>query len=485
MNHRIVDLIEWLKNDHLLLEEKISVSKDDVIESLSDNSSSTLPRSVFFCKGKGFRKEYIDEAFEKGARIYITDNHELLHHSNYILVSDIRKAMAIVGSKFYDEPWKKLHLIGITGTKGKSTTAYMLKSILDDFLKNTDQLCGLMSSIENFDGHSTAESLLTTQEPLQLHKMLHDMVGNGCAYCVMEVSSQALKYDRIYGIRFDLGAFLNIGEDHISEIEHPSFEDYYQSKLRIFDYSNRVVVSDKLEIEHPKSIVFGKSDEALFHTKGTRSYQVNSSKDNTFEIKGIGEFAISIQGEFNILNAVAAAIIAKELDVPTEHIRNGLADVQVSGRMEFFESATTKNMAIVDYAHNKLSYSALFDTVKKRYGDYRIVTIFGCPGKKALKRRKELPQIAEIYSDYIFITEEDHGEEDIVKICREIYENIHDKSKAEIEYNRESAIRKAFLLYDEPILVLALGKGRETTQKRGREYVEVLSDVELVKKYIG
>lgn len=488
---QISDVLNWLKSKDLIKSINISKGYDHYIDALSDTSKEIKPNTLFFCKGANFKKIFLEEAISKGIVLYITERYDLLGFENHILVKDIRKAMAFIAGKFYNESWKKLTLIGITGTKGKSTTAYMTKSIIDNYLQGSDKKCGILSSIENYDGEVIEESHLTTLEPIQLHEKFYHMVKNHCSYCVMEVSSQALKYDRVFGIEFDLGVFLNIGEDHISDIEHHSFEDYYQSKLMIFDYSKKVVVSSELDIQDHKAIYFGKiygkdeldllQNDPIIHYRYS-NIQINPTSID-FSIKNIGDLTISMPGLFNVENAAASAVVCKEINIPFKNIYDGLKSVTVSGRMELFRSKTTQNIAIVDYAHNKLSYEALFQSIKE-YEDYKIITIFGCPGKKAIQRRKELPAIAEKFSDYIYITEEDPGEEALDTICHEIYTNIENKTLAEIVLCREEAIKKSFLLFKEPTLVLVLGKGRETNQKRGKKYVDFPSDVDLVQKYI-
>ncbi|MDO4711679.1 MAG: UDP-N-acetylmuramoyl-L-alanyl-D-glutamate--2,6-diaminopimelate ligase [Peptostreptococcaceae bacterium] len=489
--YRINEMIDWLKAHDLVESVSFSSEKDYVINNLSDNSKEIEPNTLFFCKGNAFRKEYLEEALSKGVVTYITDKKELLGYGDCIYVKDIRRSIAVISGKFYQESWKKLVLIGITGTKGKSTTAYMVKSIIDDHLKDTDKKCAILSSIENDDGATKEESHLTTLEPLQLHRKFYDILKNDCSHCVMEVSSQALKYDRVFGLEFDITAFLNIGEDHISDIEHRSFEDYYESKLKIFDHSKKVVVSDTLNIKRENVIYFGSytDEENAEKTTGVRHdlqpfFRIRSypySKE--FYVDDIGDLSIKMPGYFNIENAAAASIICHQIGIPYLNIRNGLQSVFVSGRMEMFRSGSTDNIAIVDYAHNKLSYGSLFRSIQE-FKDYKVITIFGCPGKKALQRRQELAQIAERYSDHIYITEEDPGEEPLDKICDEIYSHIRNKEIAEIELDREKAIQKSFLRFQEPTLVLILGKGRESTQKRGKEYITTLSDVDLVQKYI-
>lgn len=481
MNKKNINDIKRLLLSHDLIEEDgLEKGFDATIEHLSDNSQDVVSNSLFVCKGSHFKKEYLTDAILKGAICYITQDKTLIDEKNYILVKDIRRTMALLANYFYDFSWKQLILIAVTGTKGKSTTAYMIKSILDTQLEGRGGKCGILSSIENYDGIHTTESHLTTKEPLDLHKTFYNMVKNGCIYCVMEVSSQALKYDRVWGIEFDMGVFLNIGEDHISDIEHTSFEDYYESKLKLLPMCKKMLVSDELDIAYADQISFGLKKTSYYRIK---DIQYMESK-NQFVIENVGRFDIEMPGDFNILNATAAIGVALELGINGEVIRTGILKAHASGRMEIFRSEDRTKTVIVDYAHNKLSYEALFASILKEYADYKIITIFGCPGNKAFKRRAELPSIAENFSDYIFITEEDHGEEALEKINKEIYAHIQNKSKAEIEGNRALAVKKALQKFDEKTVILLLGKGRETRQKRGTEYVTIESDVEIVKKYL-
>lgn len=481
MNKKTLRNIKNLLLEHNLIEAfNLEENLDIIVNCLTDNSKEVVANTLFVCKGAHFKKEYLVDAMSKGAICYVTQNKELVGDGSYILVNDIRRTMAVLANYFYDFAWKKLNLIAITGTKGKSTTTYMIKSILDTYLEGTGKQCGVLSSIENFDGIEKIESHLTTKEPLDLHKSFYNMVTNNCTYCVMEVSSQALKYDRVWGVEFDIGIFLNIGEDHISDIEHSSFEDYYESKLKLLPMCKRMLIADELNINWENKINFGYKDASKYQIK-----EVSFLEDGTqFTLNKIGTFNIQMAGDFNILNAAAAIGAAIELGIPIEPIKTGIWKAQASGRMEVFKNKDSSKIVIVDYAHNKLSYEALFASISKEYAGYKVITVFGCPGNKAFKRRKELPEIAEKYSDYIYITEEDHGEEDLSKINSEILSHIQNKAIAEAEEDRENAIKKAILKFNEKTVILLLGKGRETRQKRGTEYVTTESDVVMAEKYL-
>lgn len=492
MKKNIADFIEVLKRNELISEVHVNDDmKGEEIGSLTDNSRDSVKGTMFVCKGSHFKPEYLKDAIARGAACYITEQKELIDEDKpCILVNDIRKTMGVLGNFYYEDAWKAMKLIGITGTKGKSTTSYFLKSIIDSYASTMDEKpAGILSSIENFDGEIFEESHLTTPEPLKLHWHFNNMRKNGIRYCVMEVSSQALKYGRVSGIEFDIGCFLNIGEDHISDIEHSDFRDYFISKSMILDSSKHILLSDTVDFQEIE-VDISKYDDRIsrFGSDEKNDFQVTDIKKKSngfdFKLKHLDEsenYSICLGGTFNVYNAAAAIAAAKILGIPYINIYNGLASAKVSGRMELFADKENDITVIVDYAHNKLSFQKLFESVKEEYPGKKIVSVFGCPGGKAFARRKDLGEIAGEYSDLVIITEEDYGEEDLHKICREILVHASGrKAKCLIIEDREEAIKKAVSYYSSEAVVLLTGKGRETRQKRGTEYIETLSDVDIV-----
>lgn len=496
MKKTINQVLDLLNENQLIIESAVEPKVGNLeIASLTDNSKDVIEGTLFVCKGAHFKKKYLEDSLKHGAICYITDSRELADEKgNYILVNDIRKTMAILGNFYYENAWESLQLIGITGTKGKSTTTYFLKSIIDDYAVSVgEKPSGVLSSIENYDGTVFEESHLTTPEPLKLHWHFNNMKNNGIKYCIMEVSSQALKYDRVSGVTFDVGCFLNIGEDHISDIEHNSFEDYFSSKAKLFELSKNMIISDELNFDEigfdlnkysNKTKTFGKASDSDYIVKN-----IVKNEDNIeFEIQNstaTNRYKITLGGIFNVYNAAAAIAIAQKLEIPYQNIYDGLAAAKVSGRMEMFYNRASKITAIVDYAHNKLSFEKLFESVKEEYPDKKIVSIFGCPGGKAFSRRQFLGEIAGLNSDLVIITEEDAGEEPLEKICSEIEAFVKiNQPNCKVVLDREEAIRKGMSFFEKDAVILITGKGRETRQKRGTEYIETLSDVEIVEKYL-
>ncbi|WP_027398180.1 Mur ligase family protein [Anaerovorax odorimutans] len=506
MVEKVHDLDEYLK----ILTENNLVSNTNInsencnskVEYISFNSNDIKNNTLFVCKGVHFSIEYLKSAIEKGATCYLSDKmydledleSELDKNICYILVNDIRKAMAILADYFYNKSWENINLIGITGTKGKSTTSYFMKFILDDYLRGHKKpVSAILSGIDNYDGVINEESHLTTPEAMELHKHFYNAAKSGIEYLTMEVSSQALKYDRTLGINFDVACFLNIGEDHISDVEHSDVEDYFQSKLILFnqcemacinlnsDRSEEVIAASK---NCKKVVTFGLTDQAdVYGYDIVKEGKIISFKVRTDSFDR--EFKLTMPGLFNVQNALAAIAISYCLDIPLEYIASGLKKARVSGRMEVYSSKSRNLQVIVDYAHNKMSFETLFRSTKKEYPNKKIIIVFGCPGKKAFGRRQELGEVAGKYSDRVYITEEDAGEEPVLKICEEIAKHVLKQNcKCDIIVDREEAIKQAISGADENTIVLITGKGRETRQKRGTKYIDCPSDVEYVQKYL-
>lgn len=483
------DYLALLEKHNLISEKSISANLD--IAHISYNSQDIKPSTLFICKGAHFKDEYLADAVEKGAVCYVAER-RMEADCDYIVVNDIRKAIPLIADMFFEQAWNKIGLIGITGTKGKSTTTYFMRYILDEYMQAENlPRTGIISSIDTYDGVESFESHLTTPEPIELHKHFDNAAKSGIKYMTMEVSSQALKYGRVDGVTFDVGCYLNIGYDHISSVEHPDFEDYFGSKLKLFSQAKTACVC--LDGE--------RADEALAAAKNAGKVITFSGMDEKADIYGYnirksgsdtvfdvrtpqweGEFTLTIPGLFNVQNALAAIAICTALGVPKKHIYVGLMKARSDGRMEVYENADRRVVVIVDYAHNKMSFENLFASVMKEFPDRKIYTVFGCPGNKAQNRRKDLGEIAGKFSDKVFLTEEDAGEEPIEKICREIAEFV--KCAYEIEPDRGEAIRKAICEEETPSLVLITGKGNETRQKRGTSYIPCTSDVEYAKQYL-
>lgn len=484
---KIEKYIEILKekNQIINLEElnEMTIQNFD-IEYVTYNSNEVLQNTLFICKGQNFKEEYLIDAVNKGAIFYVSEKKYNVGIP-CILVKDIKMSLCIIADEYFDYPAKELNIIGVGGTKGKSTTSYYIKYILDEYAsKNNLKDTAIISSIDTYDGVLNFESHITTPESLDLQNNFRNAVNSGIKNLVMEVSSQALKYDRVGTLEFDYGIFLNVSEDHISPIEHIDFEDYFNSKMKMFAKSKKAFVnldsdfSDKI-LEKAKSdskevFTFSKNNSNAdvyaydIHKNGFDTVFKINLNDNNIKYNE-KEFVLTMPGLFNVENAVAAISVAIKMNIPYIHIYEGLKKAKSSGRMEIYHSKDKKIIAIVDYAHNKLSFEKLYESTKSEYPDRKIITVFGCPGKKSFLRRKDLGLLAGENSDKIYITAEDPGMEPVLDISKEIAKYVEEYTKNyEIIEDRGEAIKEAVKTAKEDIqktIILITGKGNETRQK--------------------
>jgi UDP-N-acetylmuramyl-tripeptide synthetase len=453
------------------------------------DSRAAGPGTLFVCKGAAFKLEYLQQAVERGAIAYISEfPHPQLSTVNcqlsIVIVSDVRAAMSALGAWFYAGAREAFRLTGITGTKGKSTTAYFIKFILDDYLAGEKRPeSAILSTIETYDGLRRSPAALTTPEPLDLHAHFARAAEAGLPYFTMEVSSQALKTGRVAGVRFDVGCFLNFGEDHIGPSEHPDLEDYFQSKLKLLAQCETACVNlgtERVERvleaagQAPRVITFGLDERADIY-----GYDVVKAGDAVrFRVRSQQSdqaFSITIPGLFNVENALAAIAACTALEIPERYIRTGLCKARVGGRMEAYASADGAVTAIVDYAHNEMSFENLFRSVAREYPGRAVTAVFGATGGKGQTRRDGLGEVAGRYARDVILTEDDPGPESVADICRDIAARVG-QTPCRIIEDRGAAIETAISGAAPGTVVVIAGKGHEGSQRRGTERVPCLSD---------
>lgn len=466
-----------LKNGLLADSAPLKADLTRPVPLVSCDSQVVVPGALFICKGAAFKEAYLLDALGKGAVAYVSEREYPAAPGPCILVKDVRSAMGLLANAAWGHPSGAVEVVGITGTKGKTTTAYYLRAILNCWRQSQGKgPAALLSTLVTDDGVERAPAKLTTPEPLDLQRHLFNAAGAGCGQVVMEVSSQALKYRRMTGVDLAVAVFLNIGEDHISPVEHPDFEDYFSSKLRIFSSARAAVVN--LDCDHvervlaaasvcPKVLTFSRKDPAA----GVYGYDLDrGSRGSTFTVRTpswTGELTIPMAGDFNVENALAAVAAAELLGVPQAAVVQGLADVTVPGRMETYRAAGEDLAVVVDYAHNGMSLEALLSTVRESCPGRELTVVFGCTGGKGLDRREGMAHAAARWADRIILTEDDPGPENVEDICAEICRFLaRDGKTAQVIPDREQAVETAVSTARTPAVVVLAGKGAETVMKR-------------------
>ena len=464
-----------------------------VIEFATDDSREVVPGTLFVCKGRAFKRAYLVSAIEAGAVAYISET-DYAVGIPCVLVNDIRLTLAVVADAFYGHPSGKVKVCAFTGTKGKTTCSYYLRGIL----ANEARLTGchrpaFNTGVEFDDGIDAGPSKLTTPESFVLQRRIANAARAGAPWLVMEASSQALKYWRTGKVDFEVGVFTNIGEDHISPIEHPTLEDYFASKLKIFAQSRFAVVN--LDMDHvervlatasscERTMTFSLEDPtADVFAKAVRNSErgvVATVRTPRFE----RDIVIPTPVKFNVSNALAAIAAAEVLGVSEEGIVHGLEDVFVPGRMELYPTASGKVLGVVDFAHNGMSLETLLRDLRGNYPDRELTVVFGATGGKGVDRRQTMGIAAGKYADRVVITEDDPGPEDPRDICAEIASNVEAQGMRnyKIVVDRVEAIRTAVMDTERPAVVIVTGKGDETRmlRKNGPEPCE--RDGEMLKR---
>ena len=498
MSFSLEDIRNLLLKENLLKEFvspqgwHLYAPENRVFMKLSYDSRQVDAETLFFCKGLNFKEEYLTVAIAQGLNYYVAEE-PYENEACGIIVTDIRKAMAILSMAFYDYPQNKMLVIGFTGTKGKTTAAYFTKAILDHTTNYKTALFSTMNT--TLDGKSFFKSNLTTPESLDLYRMMAEAVENGMTHLVMEVSSQAYKTQRVYGLTLDVGIFLNISPDHISPIEHPTFDDYFYCKRQLILNSKKVILNRESDyfdllvetgqVHGIPAITYGRAD--------TTDIQVKSLENQTqaFELITHGselpveaEYEIKLAGGFNQENAASAIIAATLVGASISDAQQGLSEARVPGRMD---QLTHKNGAhvYVDYAHNYLSLKTLLAFAKNEHPNGRVIVVLGSPGNKAISRRKDFGEVLSETANVVFLTADDPAFEDPQKIAEEIHASITNKELAvHYEMDRPTAIQLALAESQPEDSVVIAGKGVDAYQKVGGVDEPYEGDYDIAKRLI-
>ena len=450
----------------------------DIDISNINSDSRKIKENGLFVAISGFDVDghnYIKEAIKKGAVAIIASLDidkkllkEIMNSVTIILAPDTRYALAICSCSFYNNPSRKFKLVGITGTKGKTTTSFMVKTILEKSGKKV----GLIGTIATYIGDEKLEdSDRTTPESVKLQEIFSKMAKAKCEVVIMEVSSQSLKLNRVAGCDFDIGVFTNFSEDHISPKEHPDMKDYFNSKLKLFDMCKiGFVNADDLQTSKIPKLLPDKD----IATYGIDNFCNLLAKDITitnsyvdYKVK-IGtrneRIKIDIPGRFSVYNSLAAIAITTKLGCDAESIKEALLDLKVPGRSELIENK--KDLTImIDYAHSPESLENILGAVKS-YTKGKVISLFGCGGDRDTTKRPIMGEISGKIADFTIITSDNPRTEQPDKIVNQIEEGIKKtKGKYICIVDRIEAIKYAINMASKNDIIVLAGKGHEPYQE--------------------
>jgi UDP-N-acetylmuramoyl-L-alanyl-D-glutamate--2,6-diaminopimelate ligase len=469
---------------------------DIEITGVSYASSSVEPGHLFAAL-KGELHDGIDfvpEAAARGSAAILADRPRPEGFDQpWVRVFDARESLALAAANFYGHPSHRMKVIGITGTKGKTTTTFILESIL----RAAGRPAGVIGTILYRGGTLSRAALRTTPEAPDLQRMLKSMLEEGLTHCVMEVSSHSLSLKRVVGVSFDVAVFTNLGGEHLDY--HKTMEDYFEAKKKLFQLNTKkrtaVVNEDdpwgkRLISELPMAtITFGLEPTAI--VRGEK-FKVNGTGLEALVRYPGGQMAVAspLSGRHNLYNILAAFSVALALNVPLPAIREGVASVgRVPGRFEEIENRRGLRI-VVDYAHTDGSLRSLLETARE-LKSARVLLVFGCGGDRDRAKRERMGEVAGRLADWTFITSDNHRSEDPVAIIREIERGfLISGSKAYgLVADRREAIAQALAMARKGDCVLIAGKGHETTQvlkdrtiefKDGDVVREILNETEPV-----
>lgn len=454
--------------------------KEDVeVTTLVYDSRKVINGSVFVCISGAVSDghAYIQDVIDKGASAVIVEKDvSISDYSScddvaFIKTDNTRYALACMSAQYFGNPAAKLKTIGITGTKGKTTTTYMIREMLEMAGYKT----GLIGTIETIIGDERIPSKNTTPESYVIQETFAKMVEKGCQVVVMEVSSQGLKLDRVAGFEFDYGMLSNIGVDHIGPNEHEDFDDYLRCKALLFKRCKVGIVNH--DDAHVKRIIeghtceletFGIESDASYIASNVKLLNENGRLGVKYDLTGKLNMSVKVDipGKFSVYNSLMAIAICRHFGVDEDIIRKSLESIKVRGRVEMVPLQGKDYTMIIDYAHNAMSAESLLTTIKE-YNPKRLVVIFGAGGNRDRNRRFEMGEICSKLADFLILTNDNPRYEEPLAIIDDIITGV---KKGSAEYiaipDRKEAIKYSMDNAKKGDVILLIGKGHE-------DYVEI------------
>lgn len=469
---QIKKLLEKMEYDIL------SGSLEAEVTTLVYDSRKVEKGSVFVCISGTVRDahDFIPEVVEKGATVIVVEKEvELLEGITYIQVKNSRLALACMSAAYFDYPAEKIKTIGITGTKGKTTTTYMVKSILESAGIRT----GLIGTIESIIGEEKIPSANTTPESYIVQEYFYRMVEAGLDAVVMEVSSQALMLHRVSGFTFDIGVFTNLEPDHIGTNEHKDFDDYMHCKSLLFqqckvgifngdsEHLEKILKNHTCEVE-----TFGYGKDNQLCACDVELKKEHGALGVRYQVQGLMNFdvEVNVPGSFSVYNSLTAIAICRHFGVSVEKIQKALQEVTVKGRIEIVPIANHYTL-MIDYAHNAMSLESLLTTLRA-YEPKRLVCLFGCGGNRAKSRRYEMGEVSSRLADLTVVTSDNPRDEEPMDIIADILVGVKKESGEYVTIpERKEAIAYCIQNAKEGDIIVLAGKGHEDYQEiKGKKY---------------
>ena len=458
--------------------EVVQGSDEIEITTLINDSRKVENGSAFVCISGAVYDghKFIPDVAAKGAAAVIVEREaEAPENVTVIRVKDTRYALALMSAAYFGYPAEKLKVIGITGTKGKTTTTYMIKSILDSVGYNV----GLIGTIEAIIGDKRIPAANTTPESYTIQQYFAQMVEAGCDCVVMEVSSQGLMLHRTAGIPFEIGIFTNLGKDHIGPNEHKDFDDYKRCKGLLFKQCRLGIANVDDKYFHDvfqgatcRTETFGFSEEADLRAENVQLVSRPGYLGVAYHVAGLMDFdvEIDIPGTFSVYNSLTAISVCRHFNVPVEKIKDALKKAKVKGRIEMIKVSDEFTL-MIDYAHNAMSLESLLTTLKE-YNPKRLVCLFGCGGNRSKDRRYEMGEVSGRLADLTIITSDNPRFEEPQAIIDDIKIGIGKTDGKYVEIcDRKEAIKYAIENGQPGDVIVLAGKGHEDYQEiKGVKY---------------
>ena len=444
------------------------------ISMVCDDSRKVGPGAMFVAV-KGFAgngHDYIGKAVAAGATAVVYEDEPRMQEGVcYVKVRSSRHAVAVMAANFFDNPSRKLSLVGITGTNGKTTTVTLLYQLF----MGLGYSCGLLSTIANYVGREMTQTVNTTSDPITINRLLARMVNAGCEYCFMEVSSIGLEQERTAGLKFKAGIFSNLTHDHLDY--HKTFAEYLRCKKLFFDSLGKDAVAIT-NIDDRNGLVMTQNTRARIVTYSCRTMADHSCKVVEKSVDGMQlridgkEVWTRLIGQHNAYNLLAAYTAALECGASEEEALVALSSLEpAKGRMETLRGPRNLS-AVIDYCHTPDAMVNALKTLREVAPSQTLICLFGCGGDRDRTKRPEMAAVAEKYSDRVVVTSDNNRSENIEDIMTDIRKGFTPAGQAKALFiaDRKEAIRTALLTAPAGAVVLLAGKGHETYQIIGKEY---------------